>query len=86
MLTENEIEKWVLKFKASGKFPENKVPCSVSSCSVLTTMFGENLLSRVIKYDCDPRKLLKEFKCKNCRGGGGRTAELLRIIREKSGE
>jgi hypothetical protein len=86
MLTETELEVWVNKFKASGKLPENKVHCSTPDCEVRTTMFGENLLSRVVKFDCNIRKLLTEFKCKNCRGGGGRSAELLRIIREKSGE
>jgi hypothetical protein len=83
MLKETELEQWIAKFNASGKLPETKIHCSNAHCTTLTTMFGENLLSRVVKYDCDIRKLLTTFKCKNCRGGGGRSAELLKMIRSK---
>ena len=69
-LTPEQIDAWVAAYEATGKLPSPKIPCS-SGSGVLTTMFGDNLHKRVIKFG-GIRNLLENFVCRE-----GRRAEKL---------
>ena len=61
-LTPEEIDAWVASYEATGKLPSPKIPCS-SGNGVLTTMFGDNLHKRVLKFG-GIRNLLQTFECR----------------------
>ena len=77
-LNNEQIEIWASKYESSCKLPESKVPCSVTGCETLTTMFGSNLHERVVKFG-SIRNLLTEFKCKNCRSKAKAEAILAKL-------
>ena len=64
-LTEDQLNDWVAKYEATGKLPQTKIPCSTGS-GVLTTMFGDNLHKRVVKFG-GIRNLLTTFVCRQQR-------------------
>ena len=64
-LTLEQIEEWSAKYEATGKLPNTKIPCS-SGCGVETTMFGDNLHNRVVKFG-GIRNLLATFVCRQQR-------------------
>jgi len=61
-LTPEEIDAWVLSYDNTRKLPATKIPCS-SGNGTLTTMFGENLHKRALKYG-GIRNLLETFVCR----------------------
>lgn len=61
-LTPELVEAWALKYEATGTLPNKMIPCS-SGCGVETTMFGDNLHKRVVKFG-GIRELLKTFVCR----------------------
>ena len=64
-LTSEQIEEWAFKYETTGKLPNTKVPCS-TGCGVETTMFGDNLHKRVVKFG-GIRNLLTTFVCRQQR-------------------
>lgn len=64
-LTPEQIEEWAAKYEATGKLPNTKIPCS-TGCGVETTMFGDNLHKRVVKFG-GIRNLLTTFVCRQQR-------------------
>lgn len=64
-LTVEQIEEWSLKYETTGKLPATKIPCS-TGCGVETTMFGDNLHKRVVKFG-GIRNLLTNFVCRQGR-------------------
>ena len=64
-LTSEQIEEWAVKYETTGKLPNTKVPCS-TGCGVETTMFGDNLHKRVVKFG-GIRNLLTTFVCRQQR-------------------
>ena len=64
-LTEDQLNDWVSKYETTGKLPQTKIPCSTGS-GVLTTMFGDNLHKRVVKFG-GIRNLLTTFVCRQQR-------------------
>lgn len=61
-LTPEEIDAWVLSYDNTRKLPATKIPCS-SGNGTLTTMFGDNLHKRVLKFG-GIRNLLETFVCR----------------------
>ena len=64
-LTSEQIEEWAVKYETTGKLPNTKIPCS-SGNGVETTMFGDNLHKRVVKFG-GIRNLLSTFVCRQQR-------------------
>jgi hypothetical protein len=64
-LTSEQIEEWAVKYETTGKLPNTKIPCS-SGNGVETTMFGDNLHKRVVKFG-GIRNLLTTFVCRQQR-------------------
>jgi hypothetical protein len=64
-LTPEQIEEWAVKYETTGKLPNTKIPCS-TGCGVETTMFGDNLHKRVVKFG-GIRNLLSTFVCRQQR-------------------
>jgi hypothetical protein len=64
-LTPEIIDAWVASYEATRKLPQTKVPCS-SGNGTLTTMFGDNLHKRVLKFG-GIRNLLENFTCREVR-------------------
>lgn len=64
-LTLEQIEEWAVKYETTGKLPNTKIPCS-SGNGVETTMFGDNLHKRVVKFG-GVRNLLLTFKSRAAR-------------------
>ena len=64
-LTTEQIEEWAVKYETTGKLPQTKIPCS-TGCGVETTMFGDNLHKRVVKFG-GIRNLLTTFVCRQQR-------------------
>jgi len=65
VLTPEIIDAWVASYETSRKLPQTKVPCS-SGNGTLTTMFGDNLHKRVLKFG-GIRNLLETFVCREGR-------------------
>ena len=65
VLTPEIIDTWVASYETSRKLPQTKVPCS-SGNGTLTTMFGDNLHKRVLKFG-GIRNLLETFVCREGR-------------------
>ena len=65
VLTPEIIDAWVATYETSRKLPQQKVPCS-SGNGTLTTMFGDNLHKRVLKFG-GIRNLLENFVCREGR-------------------
>ena len=57
---------WVTAYDNTRKLPASKIPCSNDGCDVQTTMFGDNLHKRVLKFGT-VENLLNTFECKTCR-------------------
>ena len=64
-LTSEQIEEWAVKYETTGKLPNTKIPCS-TGCGIETTMFGDNLHKRVVKFG-GIRNLLTTFVCRQQR-------------------
>jgi len=64
-LTPEQVEAWAIKYETTGKLPSPKIPCS-SGNGVMTTMFGDNLHKRVVKFG-GIRNLLTNFVCRGAR-------------------
>ena len=64
-LTPEIIDAWVASYETSRKLPQTKVPCS-SGNGTMTTMFGDNLHKRVLKFG-GIRNLLETFVCREVR-------------------
>jgi hypothetical protein len=64
-LTSEQIEEWAVKYETTGKLPNTKIPCS-TGCGIETTMFGDNLHKRVVKFG-GIRNLLTNFVCRQQR-------------------
>ena len=64
-LTPEQIDAWVAAYEATGKLPSPKIPCSTGS-GVMTTMFGDNLHKRVVKFG-GIRNLLENFVSRDAR-------------------
>jgi DNA-directed RNA polymerase subunit M/transcription elongation factor TFIIS len=60
------IDTWVSTFQGTKKFPSNKITCSECRQNKVS-MFGNQLTNYLKKYNNDTRKLLTEFKCRQCR-------------------
>ena len=65
VLTPEIIDAWVASYEATRKLPQTKIPCS-SGNGTLTTMFGDNLHKRVLKFG-GIRNLLETFVCREGR-------------------
>lgn len=76
-LTTEEIDVWVASYEATGKLPSPKVPCS-SGNGVLTTMFGDNLHKRVLKFG-GIRNLLETFESRAVRAQRKAEATLAKL-------
>ena len=76
-LTTEEIDVWVASYEATGKLPSPKVPCS-SGNGVLTTMFGDNLHKRVLKFG-GIRNLLETFESRSVRAQRKAEATLAKL-------
>ena len=59
-----DIAGWVKLYTTTGKLPQLKVGCT--TCQNFTTLFGDNLISRVTKYGGDIKVLLTTFRCRHC--------------------
>ena len=57
---------YINSYENTFKLPNTKIPCSNENCPTLTTMFGTNLHSRVVKFQ-SIENLLTKFECKGCR-------------------
>jgi len=77
-LTLEQIEEWAVKYETTGKLPNTKIPCS-SGNGVETTMFGDNLHKRVVKFG-GIRNLLTNFKSR-----GARNTEKVAALMAKAG-
>lgn len=75
-LTVEQIEEWSVKYETTGKLPNTKIPCS-TGCGVETTMFGDNLHKRVVKFG-GIRNLLTNFVCRQ-----GRQLEKMQELMDK---
>ena len=75
-LTVEQIEEWSVKYETTGKLPSTKIPCSTGS-GVETTMFGDNLHKRVVKFG-GIRNLLSTFVCRQ-----GRQVEKMQALLAK---
>lgn len=64
-LTPEIVDAWVASYEATRKLPQTKIPCS-SGNGVMTTMFGDNLHKRVLKFG-GIRNLLETFVCREVR-------------------
>jgi len=60
------IDTWVKTFQGTKKFPHNKITCCECRANTVS-MFGNQLANYLVKYNNDSRKLLTEFKCRQCR-------------------
>jgi hypothetical protein len=58
-LTPEEVEAWAVSYENTLKLPATRIPCS-TGCGVTTTMFGDNLHKRVVKFG-GIRNLLTNF-------------------------
>ena len=76
-LTLEQIEEWSVKYEATGKLPNTKIPCS-SGNGVATTMFGDNLHKRVVKFG-GIRNLLTTFKSRAARNAEKAQALLAKL-------
>ena len=76
-LTLEQIEEWAVKYEATGKLPNTKIPCS-SGNGVATTMFGDNLHKRVAKFG-GIRNLLMNFTCRAARNAAKAQALLNKL-------
>ena len=79
-LTPEIVDEWVATYETSRKLPQTKVPCS-SGNGTLTTMFGDNLHKRVLKFG-GIRNLLENFVCREVRATQ-KAAELLAKLEAK---
>ena len=76
-LTSEQIDAWVASYEATGKLPSPKVPCS-SGNGVMTTMFGDNLHKRVLKFG-GIRNLLETFESREVRSRAKAEATLAKL-------
>ena len=83
VLTPETIDAWVASYEATRKLPQTKIPCS-SGNGTLTTMFGDNLHKRVLKFG-GIRNLLETFVCREVRARQKAEA-LLAKLEAKSAE
>ena len=77
VLTPEIIDAWVLSYESNRKLPQQKVPCS-SGNGTLTTMFGDNLHKRVLKFG-GIRNLLETFVCREGRAKAKAEALLAKL-------
>ena len=77
VLTPEIIDAWVLSYESNRKLPQQKVPCS-SGNGTLTTMFGDNLHKRVMKFG-GIRNLLENFVCREGRARAKAEALLAKL-------
>ena len=77
ILTPEQIDAWVASYEATGKLPSPKIPCSTGS-GVMTTMFGDNLHKRVLKFG-GIRNLLETFEARDARAKKKAEATLAKI-------
>ena len=77
VLTPEIIDAWVLSYESNRKLPQQKVPCS-SGNGTLTTMFGDNLHKRVMKFG-GIRNLLETFVCREVRAKAKAEALLAKL-------
>ena len=77
VLTPEIIDAWVLSYESNRKLPQQKVPCS-SGNGTLTTMFGDNLHKRVLKFG-GIRNLLETFVCREVRAKAKAEALLAKL-------
>ena len=77
-LSPEQVEAWAVKYETTGKLPSPKIPCS-SGNGVETTMFGDNLHKRVVKFG-GVRELLLNFKSR-----GARQTEKVQALLAKAG-
>ena len=77
VLTPEIIDAWVLSYESNRKLPQQKVPCS-SGNGTLTTMFGDNLHKRVLKFG-GIRNLLETFVCREGRARAKAEALLAKL-------
>jgi hypothetical protein len=82
VLTPEIIDAWVLSYESTRKLPQTKVPCS-SGNGTLTTMFGDNLHKRVLKFG-GIRNLLETFVCREVRALQKANAVLAKLEAKKS--
>jgi len=76
-LTPEIIDAWVASYESTRKLPQTKVPCS-SGNGTLTTMFGDNLHKRVLKFG-GIRNLLENFVCREVRAKQKAEATLAKL-------
>ena len=76
-LTTEEVDAWVASYETTGKLPSPKVPCSTGG-GVLTTMFGDNLHKRVLKFG-GIRNLLEMFEARDVRARRKAEATLAKL-------
>jgi hypothetical protein len=84
VLTPEIIDAWVLSYESTRKLPQTKVPCS-SGNGTLTTMFGDNLHKRVLKFG-GIRNLLETFVCREVRAKAKAEAVLAKLEAKKSAD
>lgn len=77
VLTPEIVDAWVATYEATNKLPQTKIPCS-SGNGVLTTMFGDNLHKRVLKFG-GIRNLLETFVCREGRARAKAQALLAKL-------
>jgi len=77
ILTPEQIDAWVASYEATGKLPSPKIPCS-SGSGTLTTMFGDNLRKRVLKFG-GIRNLLETFEARDVRAKKKAEATLAKL-------
>jgi hypothetical protein len=77
VLTPEIVDAWVAAYEATNKLPQTKIPCS-SGNGVLTTMFGDNLHKRVLKFG-GIRNLLETFVCREGRARAKAQALLAKL-------
>lgn len=80
-LTPEEIEAWAVSYENTLKLPATRIPCS-TGCGITTTMFGDNLHKRVVKFG-GIRNLLTNFVCREARQKQ-KVAELLAKLEKKA--